>query len=359
MNKKSVFSVIFPPKIPLQQRINFARHLAVIIKAGLPLIEGLKILKRQAQSKKMEAIISGLISDVNNGQFLADSLEKYNAIFGEFFINVVRIGEASGTLASNLAYLAEEMEKSRELKRTIRGALIYPIVILVATLGVTSILVFFIFPKILPVFSSLKIKLPLSTVILIATLGFLLHYGYLLLIGLVVLVLFFRLIIVLPAVKLFFDRVILVLPVISSLSINLNNASFARVLSVLLKSGIQIVDAIITTSNTFDNLVYKKAFIAAAEEVKKGEQFFKYLSRHPKLFPPLLTGMIEIGENTGNLEENLAYVSDYYTKEVDASVKSLTTLLEPLLLLTMGLIVGFVAVSIITPIYQISSGIHP
>ena len=343
--------------IPFQEKINFARHLAIIIKAGLPVLEGLKIIRRQAGSRKLGVIVDQIITDVNNGMFLADSLARYRNIFGDFFVSIVRVGEASGTLSANLTYLSEEMEKSKDLQGKVRSALIYPIIILVATLGITALLVFFIFPKVLPVFASLKIDLPSTTKAVIAIFHFLSTYGIYLGIGIVLFPITFRLLLINGKFKYFVDRSLLFLPVVSPLIVNVNMTSLTRVLGILLKSGITIVEAVRITSHTFTNSVYQKALINAAEGVQKGEQFAESLVNQPKFFPPLLSGMIEIGENTGNLEENLKYLSEYYEKEVTRSIGNMTSFLEPALILMMGLIVGFVSLSIITPIYSLTQGL--
>ncbi|MEK7180898.1 MAG: type II secretion system F family protein [Patescibacteria group bacterium] len=348
---------LFFEHLPIQEKINFARHLSIVIKAGLPLIEGLRIIKNQLQSKTLMEIVNVLIADVEKGQSLADGLESHRHVFGDFFINIIRVGETSGTLAQNLLYLADELKKAKDLKTKIRSAMVYPIVILIATVAITAFLTFVVFPKILPVFSGLNIKLPMTTRILIEVLDFSKTYGVQLFFGLVVLGIVFKFLLRLPAVKYFFDRAILYVPVVSELIMNVNMSNFTRILGLLLKSGIRIVEAVTITSSTFRNLVYQRALASANEEIRKGQQLAEYLEAKEELFPRLLSGMIKIGENTGNLEDNLFYLSEYYTEEVDNKVKALTTLLEPLLLLFMGVFVGFVAISIIMPIYSISQGL--
>lgn len=347
----------FFERLSLQEKINFARHLSIVIKAGLPLIEGLRIIRNQLQSKTLMEIVNVLISDVEKGQSLADGLESHRHVFGDFFINIVRVGETSGTLAQNLLYLAEELKKAKELKSKIKSAMVYPMVILVATIAITAFLTFVVFPKILPVFSGLNIKLPMTTRIMIEVLDFTRAYGVQMFIGLIVFGIVFKILLRLAPVKYFFDRAILYVPVVSGLVMNVNMSNFTRILALLLKSGIRIVEAVTITSSTFRNLVYQRALASANDEIRKGQQLAEYLEAKEELFPRLLSGMIKIGENTGNLEDNLFYLSEYYTEEVDNKVKALTTLLEPLMLLFMGIFVGFVAISIIMPIYSISQGL--
>lgn len=349
----------FFQRLSVQEKINFARHLSMVVKAGLPIFEGLKIIRAQAVSRTLQKILDQVIVDVNNGKFLADSLDRYKHVFGDFFVNIIRVGETSGTLSQNLLYLADEMKKSKELQSKVRSAMVYPTVILVVTIGLTSFLALFILPKLLPVLYGLKVELPASTQLLLASMDYLRDYGLLTLGVLVAAVIAVR--ILLKRVHLFryaAHWLILKLPVVAPLVIAVNMVTFSRILGMLLKSGVKIVEAIIITSNTFTNVVYEGLLLRANEEIKKGGQLATVMEKNRRFFPPLVSGMIQIGENTGNLEENLFYVSEYYAEEVDNKLRNLTSLLEPLMLLIMGGLVGFVAISIITPIYSLSQGVN-
>jgi type II secretory pathway component PulF len=344
-------------RLRLQEKVNFSRHLAIIIKAGLPLFEGLKIIRRQSKSKTLRKILDQLIIDINNGQSLAHGLGRYRNIFGDFFISIVEVGESSGTLADNLLYLAEETKKSKQLQSKVRSAMIYPVILLIMTIAVSSFLAFFLFPKLITAFSSLNVELPATTKILLATLSFLREDGiYVLIIG-VALSIAFRFLLKFDAVKYRFDYGLLYLPVVSKLIIHMNSANFTRILGILLKSGVKIVEAVTISSRTFNNLVYREALLHAAEEIRVGGTLAGYLTKNDRVFPSILSAMVEVGENTGNLEENLFYLADYYTEEVETSLKDLTSLVEPLILIFMGLVVGFVALSIITPIYSLTQGL--
>lgn len=352
----SRFSRLFE-RLPLQEKINFSRHLAIVTKAGLPVMEGLRVIKEQATLKVMREVLDQMIADVERGQSLADSLESHRHIFGDFFINIIRVGETSGTLSQNLFYLADELKKAKQLRSRVRSAMVYPIVILVATVGITAFLTFVVFPKILPVFSGLDIELPATTRFLISVLDFSQAFGWQFLVGLAVFSVLFRMLLKVGAVRYLFHRLVFFLPVASGLVVNVNMTNFARILGLLLKSGIRIVESIVITSNTFENMVYQRILGGADDRIRRGEQLAECLGENPKFFPTLFVGMIKIGENTGNLEENLGYLSDYYAEEVDNKIAAMTSLLEPVLLLIMGFLVGFVAISIILPIYSISSGL--
>ncbi len=358
MNKKNFSWNLTFGRVSDQEKINFARHLALTIKAGLPLVEALKIIQKQIQKGTLGIIIDDLIEKVEGGQFLSQGMENHKNVFNDFFISIVRIGEQSGTLSENLLYLSEEMKKSRDLKNKIRSAMVYPVIIFIATIGITGLLTFVIFPKVLPVFASMKIALPMTTKILIATLNFLLVYWWALLLGLATAIVALKIVLRFEPVKYFFDRLLFYIPVVSSLTVDIAMSNFTRTMGVLLKSGVRIVEAVNITARTMDNLVYRRILLSAAEDIGRGEQFVNILNKNKKFFPVILASLIEIGENTGNLEDNLFYLSEYYSEEVGTMVGNLTSLLEPLLLLVMGVIVGFVALSIITPIYEVTSGIH-
>jgi len=254
--------------------------------------------------------------------------------------------------------LGSELEKKEALRRTVVSALVYPIFVTAATLGVTGLLMVYIFPKILPIFSSVGVKLPITTVILIEVSSFLRSYGLALLgvlvaisVGLVVLhrnVSTFRIV---------SDRILLKIPISGRIMQNYNMANITRTFGLLLKSGVTVVDAIETTAQSTRNRVYQRELQRAAEHVKKGEQVSDHFKKHRGLFPILVSHMISIGEKTGNLSDTLVYLSGMYEEEVDTMTKNLSHAIEPVLMIVMGLLVGFVAVSVISPIYEITQTI--
>ncbi|MBI5401533.1 type II secretion system F family protein [Candidatus Wolfebacteria bacterium] len=345
-------------RVSIQEKILFVKHLAMMIKAGMSIVDSLKMLKKQARSKSMGKIYDHLITEVSNGQFLSTALEKFKNIFGDFFVNIIRVGEASGILYENLNYLATELTKKKELQKKVFGALIYPIIIVIATFGITGLLTIYIFPKILPIFKSLNVKLPLSTKILISASEFLINYGIYAVFGIFGLVVLFFLLLRIKAVHYFFDRLLLTIPLFGQMSINYNMSNFCRTLGLLLKSDIKVVEAVSITGDTLKNLVYKNELKKIAADVTKGEEISLRLAEKKKLFPPMVSQMVSIGENTGNLSETLIYISEFYEKEVDDTAKNLSSILEPLLMILMGLIVAFIAISIITPIYEVTQGLN-
>ncbi|OGY62337.1 MAG: hypothetical protein A2745_02840 [Candidatus Harrisonbacteria bacterium RIFCSPHIGHO2_01_FULL_44_13] len=339
-------------RVPLQEKMIFARHLSIMIKAGMPLLDAITMLQKQTGSRSLAKILKDVAADINNGQFLSKSLEKYQDVFGNLFVNIIRVGETGGILPENLNFLSEELSKKAELRRKVIGAMVYPIVILAATFGVVGMLIVFVFPKILPVFASLNVKLPATTKLLIAISNLLTQRGVLVLAVAAAAILAFWLLLKIKTVKFYYHWFLLRTPILGKMARNVNMANFTRTLGLLLKSGIKIVESLDITSETLSNLVYVKELKTAAVNIQKGELISKYLSSRPNLFPPMLANMIAVGENTGNLSETLLYLSEFYENEVGDAAKNLSNVLEPIMMVTLGLIVGFVAISIISPIYQ-------
>jgi len=214
-----------------------------------------------------------------------------------------------------------------------------------------------VFPKILPVFSSLRIKLPVTTKILIATSKFMTANTIWLIIGVIAFVVIVWILMHYYFFRHAWHHLLVRLPLVGGMSVKINTANMTRTLGVLLKSGVQVIEAVNITASTTDNLVYRHELKNAGETLRRGNFFSSYLVKYPKLFPPIAVNMIEVGENTGNLMENLAYLSEFYQDEVEDFLKNISSIVEPFLLLFMGLLVGFIALSVITPIYQISQSL--
>lgn len=343
--------------IPLQEKVLFARHLSVGIKSGMSLQDCLRLIEKQTKSGTFKKILEGIIIDTANGMYLSASMDKYAGVFGQLFVNIVRVGEQSGTLTENLTYLAVELKKKHQLRSKIRGALIYPAVVFAATIGIVLTLMIGVFPKILPVFSSMKITLPVTTRILIATSKFMTTYTIAIIVGIIAFVILFAIVSRYEWFKHAWDHFLMKMPVIKGIAVKVNCASISRILGLLLKSGVRIIEAVNITADALDNRVYRHELRTAGETLRRGEFFSIYLSNDPELFPPIFTNMIQVGENTGNLTENLEYLSLFYEEDVDEVLKNLNSIIEPFLLLFMGTLVGFIALSVITPIYSISQSL--
>ncbi len=344
-------------RLSTKEKMLFARHMEIMITSGMQILDSLEILKRQTKSKTFRKILDQLMFDVKNGHFLSAGLVRYQNIFGDFFVNLVRVGETSGTLAENFKYIAEELRKRQELNNKIRDAMLYPLIILLATSGITGLLTFFVFPKVLPIFRSLRVELPLVTRFFIGFSEFMIHHGLWVGVGCIFFAIGIWLLLKIRRIRFVWHRTLLLLPAISTMSQAVNMVNFARTLALLLRSGMQIVESLTIAANTLSNLVYQEEIKKIAEAIGRGETISKSLLAHPTLFPPIFSQMILIGENTGKLDETASYLAGFYESELDEATKALSSILEPLLLIVMGIVVSVVALSIILPIYKITQTI--
>ncbi|MFA6375991.1 MAG: type II secretion system F family protein [Candidatus Paceibacterota bacterium] len=358
--KKNILSLRnseYLSRMPVREQIIFAKRLSILIKSGVPIAPALGILEKQSNPGGTKRTIGNLRVAVETGRSLARAMESCNS-FGNFAVNVVSIGEASGTLDHNLNYLADELKKKRELKRNIIGALIYPAFIAAATLGIVILLMAYVFPKILPVFLSFKTDLPWSTKALIAVSGVMQYYWIYFLAGLALVGIIGKAVLKNPAIKLVFDRISLGIPLAGPMIESYCVANFCRTLGLLLNSEVGIIQALRIVGDTSSNSAYKAAFDRLTEGTIRGEAISEGMEKEKMLFPPLVSQMVGVGETTGNLSSSLMYLAEIYEEEMNNSTKNITTSVEPVLMIFMGVLVGFIAMSIITPIYGITKSLH-
>lgn len=348
------------PRLSVKEQMIFVKRLAFLVNASVPILESLHMVGEQSKSRRYGRVMKSVIADVTNGYSLSRALARFPHIFGDFGVNIIRIGESSGTLSQNLEYLADELKKHDTLRKKMIGALVYPAVITAATLGITAFLMLYLFPKIMPVFSSLNMELPLSTKIVMATSLFLQEYG-LIFLGIVIATFVVAGIVIrkFTRVRYYFDAFLLRLPVAGEMIRYYNLATATRTLGLLLRSGVTLAEALPLTADTTRNLIYKEQYRLLAEAVIRGERMSDYLFKQPDLFPIITTQMVAVGERSGSLSSTLVYLSELYEAEVDEFTKNLSSLVEPALMVIMGLVVGFIAISIITPIYGITQHLRP
>ncbi len=341
-----------------REKVVFARHLSVMLEAGIPLHEALTVLNDSIATSSLQYILRIAMADVADGLPLHTSFAKFPRLFDTFFINAIDVGESSGKLSQTLLYLATQLEKSEDLKGKVYSALLYPVIVFVGALGIGVYLSFFLLPKILPLFTSLSVKLPVTTRTLLFVSGWLSKnwpWALGISVGVVVAV---GLLMRITAVRYAFYQVMLRLPIFGPLTQNLQTAKFSRVLGTLLSSGVTIVTALNVTAESTDNPVYKKELVKIAHSMERGETIGSELKQYPRLFSRTTVSMIGIGERTGKLSDSLLKLAEFTEREVDLATRNLSTLIEPVTLLIVGVLVGFIALSIITPIYQITQGIH-
>lgn len=340
----------------MTQKALFAKNMAVMIKSGLTVSEALEITS-DSMSGNFKKVIDRIKTSVMAGNTLSESLSEYPKVFTPLFISSVRAGETSGSLEENLEYAAEQMRKEKELSAKIKGAMLYPIIVLVATFILGLAISFFVLPQITPLFQGLNVKLPITTRALIWFSNFIKNNSLSFLGGVISSFLVLSYIVKQKFSHPVTHWLFITIPVIKPLVRNANIARFCRTLGTLLKSGLTISEATLVTQASLNNYYFKKAIGDISLHLSSGTTLSENLTRYDKLFPKLVVRMILVGEKSGRLEESLYYLASFYEEEVDNSAKTISTAIEPILLIGIGLIVGFLALSIITPIYSITGNI--
>ncbi len=343
-------------RVSLVQKAIFAKHLSIMLKAGLPITEALNIAKDSA-SGKLKKRIKEISKSVKAGSSLSSSFARYPKTFSSLFVSATYAGETSGTLTESLQNIANQLEKEKILVAKIKGAMLYPIVVLTAAFLLGIILAFIVLPKITPLFEGLKMDLPATTRALIWFSHFIQDYGLYFLIGVISFIIFIIWVVRQNIVKPITHWVFLHMPILKNIASGSNLARFSRTLAMLLKSGVNIDEALEITKDMTTNYYYRKALKKISGNIRKGMRLSDSLGEFDFLFPPILVNMIRVGEESGNFEETLFYLADFYETEVDNATKSLSTAIEPILLIIIGAVVGFLALSIITPIYDVTGNV--
>jgi len=344
-------------KIYMDDRIFFNNRLKTMIHAGLSLIEALHVLAKEAQNKKFARIVKEITDHVEKGNQLSDSLMLYPKIFPDLQTKMIASGEIAGKLEDALEQVVVQMKKNHALVSSVKGALIYPSVIVGAILVIGVLMVTFVLPKLTAMFDEFEAELPLSTKILIGVTDFLSQpLNMILVLGITALCIAFFLFMVKKnsTFRYFMHGVILRLPIFGAIVKKVNLARFSMTLSSLLKSTIPIVDAVRIAGETCKNVRYKGALLNATENLSKGEQLSDTLASSPKLFPPMVTEMVMVGEKTGEIDHLLQELASFYSDEVDKTMKNFSTIIEPVIIIMLGVGVAGIAVSIIMPMYSLT-----
>lgn len=343
--------------VPLSEKLMFMRNLKVMVQAGVPLPKALEILSLQTGSAQLKNAIQDMREKVMQGETLSLAMSRHPSIFSDLFLNMVKAGEESGTMEGALSHLTLQLEREHDLRSKIQGALMYPAIVLVAMVGIGIIMLVSVVPNLAKTFHELGVTLPATTRFIINLGNFLSHRWYIAL--LVLLVGGFALWRALKSKKgkWVVDGFMLHAPLFSSLVQKINSAFFARTLSSLIGAGIPIVKSLEITSTVLDNRYFQKALVDAAEQVKKGAKLSQSLKSSGKLYPLVVLQMLEVGEETGQTGEMLAKLADFFEEEVNAITKNMASIIEPVLMLFMGALVGLFAVSMIQPMYSVLNSI--
>lgn len=339
------------------EKVFFTQNLQVMVRAGLPLATALKTIATQTNHRGFAEVLGEIAAEVERGIPLSDGLAKYPKIFSDLYVNMVRAGEKSGKLDEVLVQITNQLRKNHALVSKVRGALTYPIIVVIAMVGIGIGMMIFVVPKISQVFADVNAQLPLPTRILIATSNFLVDHGWWVLAGAILLIIALGRGVRTAKGRLLWHGLILRLPIISSIVKKINLAKFSRTFSSLLKTDIPIVQAFHITSSTLGSVLYRNAIETASERVKKGVAVAAILRDYPRLFPPLITQMTAVGEETGTLDTILTELAEFYEEDVDRTMSNLATIIEPILMILLGFGVGGMAVAIILPMYSLAQAI--
>lgn len=350
--KKLAFSLPFFNQVSSKEKLFFTRNLRVMIGAGVSLPKALKTLALQAKSSKFKNVLLEITDEIVKGRTFSESLYQYPDIFSEFFCSMVRVGEESGTLEENLGISVRQMEREEELKSKIKGAMLYPAVIILAMVGIGILMLIMVVPQLAKTFEELEVELPLTTRIVVYLGNFLAHKWYLAVLFLVIFIFFWRMALKTRVGKKTIGILILKIPILSAIIKKSNSAYTVRTLASLIAAGIPLVRALEIISDTLTNFYYQRAVKAVIAEVKNGEKLSQAFKPYQDLYSLTVIQMIEVGEETGQTSEVLEKLGDFFEEEVTTATKNFVAVIEPVIMLIVGGAVGFFAISMVQPMYS-------
>jgi len=348
------FVVSFLNKIKTKDIVIFSRQFSVMLKASVPVVKALGILIKQTQNPKLQLILVEVAGNVDGGMKLSQAFSKHPKAFSDFFVAMIKSGETTGRSDEVLEYLADQQEKDYDLMSKIKGAMIYPIFIVCMLFVVGIVMMIVVVPKLTSILQETGGELPLSTKILIGVSSFLSAYWYILIILLILIFISFKYFKQTPVGKKSFDHFVIKMPVFGKLFQKIYLVRFSRSLSTLSSGGLPLVDALNITSEIVGNNVYQEIIHKTVKEVKEGNQMVSVLIESKEI-PSMVSYMIGVGEQTGKLELVLEKLSDFYSREIDNMVTNLVSLIEPLIMVVLGVAVGLMVAAIILPMYNLAS----
>lgn len=336
----------------------FTRQLATLLEAHLPLNEALKTLTKQLSHRVLREAVRQISEDIDAGLAFSQALERQSTVFSDFFVSMIRAAEATGNVDEVTAFLADYYEKEFVLVGKSRSALIYPAVVVTLFLVVAVVMVTVVFPQLEPLFTESGVELPAFSRFLIGSSGFISKWWPFVLLGIAGLVMLVLNYLRTPEGRAFWDDMKLRLPLIRRVYIPLSIARFSNAAFILLRGGVPVAQAMEIVSHTVDNIMYRDLLHEAAEAVRQGESLSQALSRHPDYFPVLLPQMIVVGETTGQVDKMFARVASFYNREADTVMTNMVDLIQPLLIVGLGVMIGLMFASILVPIFQLTSKIQ-
>jgi type II secretory pathway component PulF len=354
-----VSQVSFMERVNLFERVSakdivlFSRQLATLISAKVPIVQALKVLKLQVSSKKLQRILGEITQRIESGESLSSAVARYPKIFSGLYVNLIRSGELSGTLDEALTYLANQTEKDYDMRSKVISAMTYPLFILSALVVVGFLMFIFVLPSLISILKESEVELPFTTKILIAVTDFMQNYWWIALIVIIGSVTGIRMYIKTYSGRYVFDDIKIKVPIFGPLFKKVYMARFARNLATLIAGGIPIVKALDSVADIVGNQVYREIILESSHQVRNGKSIASSFVDKPE-FPAIVSQMMQIGETTGRLEEILDKLGSFYEKEVEGVLRTLTTLMEPIIMLLLGVAVAIMVAGILMPIYNLA-----
>jgi len=333
--------------------VAFVRHLATLLNAGLPLSKSLQTVARQLENPTLSEVVAALAQEVRSGEMLSDAMSRKPKIFDPLTVNIIRAGEVGGNVAATLEDLAADLEKKDALRRAVKAAMVYPAVVVTIASLVVGFLLIYIVPSFQEVYRKMHLTLPLATRVLLAVSGFLSHYWWLLVLAVPAGMLLWRRLREVERVRRFYDRLVLRLPMLGKIRRGAIAARFLSTFATLVGSGVSIVESLRLMSALADSTVVRDAIDDIRRHVSRGGTIGQPMERYADLFSPMAIQMVAVGEQTGSLPEAASRTAAYLAEDVDNRVKTLTTLIEPMLTLGLGMIVGTIALAIYLPMFDL------
>ncbi len=352
--EKSIFALGSGEQtVKLKSLVEFTRQLAFLVKAGIPIVQGLQIVREICQSMVLKQVTNSIIQDIKRGQSLSEALANYPSVFGQLFVSLIRSGETSGNLDRMLEQLAGYIEQTEKIRSRVMKAMMYPGFILLIGVSIVTLLIIFVVPQLAGVFLESNVELPIMTQLLLSASSFL--GNNLVLVAVVFIVLPFVGLMYLrsPSGRVLKDQIIMMLPIFGGLAIKNSIARFTRTLSCLMASGVNILEALDTSSFTANNFFIETAIQRIRNQVGKGDTISNAL-KNESVIPPLVSHMVAIGEESGNVDATLEKVAEFYEEQVSTTADSISDLINPFLIVVLGVMVGFIVISLYLPIFKMA-----